>query len=101
MQFIGKLDIFPLMCAADKVWLTELTLIHKNIRSVRICKFGAELHFNCLFIINTPFVVPVVHCSFVTLNIIGIPLSVLETFAEVQTSPTYLLGGISYPNDLD
>jgi len=26
---IGKLDIFPLMCAAD-----ELTLIHKNIRSV-------------------------------------------------------------------
>ena len=32
---IGKLDIFPLMCAADKVWITELTLIHKNIRSVR------------------------------------------------------------------
>jgi len=26
---------FPLMCAADKVWITELTLIHKNIRSVR------------------------------------------------------------------
>ena len=23
------------MCAADKVWITELTLIHKNIRSVR------------------------------------------------------------------
>jgi hypothetical protein len=66
-----------------------------------ICKFGAELHFNCLFIINTPFVVPVVHCSVVTLNIIGIPLSVLETFAEVQTSPTYLLGGISYPNESD
>jgi ABC-type multidrug transport system fused ATPase/permease subunit len=31
---IGKLDIFPLMCAADQVWITELTLIHKNIRSV-------------------------------------------------------------------
>jgi hypothetical protein len=29
-----KLDIFPLMCAADKVWITELTLIHKNISSV-------------------------------------------------------------------
>jgi hypothetical protein len=26
---------FPLICAADKVWITELTLIHKNIRSVR------------------------------------------------------------------
>jgi len=23
------------MCAADKVWITELTLIHKNIRSFR------------------------------------------------------------------
>jgi hypothetical protein len=25
----------PSICAADKVWITELTLIHKNIRSVR------------------------------------------------------------------
>jgi len=33
--FIGKSDIFPLICAADKVWIAELTLIHKNIRSVR------------------------------------------------------------------
>ena len=33
-RFIKKLDISPLMCAADKVWITELTLIHKNIRSV-------------------------------------------------------------------
>jgi hypothetical protein len=33
--FIGKLDIFPLMCAADKVWITELTLINNSIRSVR------------------------------------------------------------------
>jgi hypothetical protein len=24
------------MCVADKVWITELTLLHKNIRSVRI-----------------------------------------------------------------
>jgi beta-glucosidase/6-phospho-beta-glucosidase/beta-galactosidase len=32
---IGKLDIFPLMCATDKVWITELTLFYKNIRSVR------------------------------------------------------------------
>jgi uncharacterized membrane protein len=32
---IGKLDIFPLLCAADKVWIIELTLIHKNIRAVR------------------------------------------------------------------
>jgi hypothetical protein len=32
--FIGKLDNFPLMCAADKIWITDLTLIHKNIRSV-------------------------------------------------------------------
>ena len=31
----GKLDIFPLMCAADKVWITKLTLIHQNIRTVR------------------------------------------------------------------
>jgi formamidopyrimidine-DNA glycosylase len=35
IEFICKLDIFPLMCAADKVWITELTLNHKNIRSVR------------------------------------------------------------------
>ena len=35
--FIDKLDIFPLMCAADKVWITELTLIHKNIRLVHNC----------------------------------------------------------------
>ena len=33
--FISKLDIFPLICATDKVWITELTLIHKNIRPVR------------------------------------------------------------------
>jgi hypothetical protein len=33
--FIDKLDIFPLMCADDEVWITELSLIHKNIRSVR------------------------------------------------------------------
>ena len=32
--FIGKLDIFTLMSASDKVWITELTLIHKNIRSI-------------------------------------------------------------------
>ena len=32
--FIGKLDIYPLMCDADKVWIAKLTLIHKNIRSV-------------------------------------------------------------------
>ena len=29
------LDIFPLMFSADKVWITVLTLIHKNVRSVR------------------------------------------------------------------
>jgi hypothetical protein len=34
-KIVGKLYFFPLMCAADKVWITELTLIHKNIRSVR------------------------------------------------------------------
>ena len=27
--FINKFDIFPLMCAADKVQITELTLIKK------------------------------------------------------------------------
>ena len=32
---MDKLDIFPLMFAADKVWITELTLNHKNIRSDR------------------------------------------------------------------
>ena len=26
---LGKLDIFSLMCGADKVWITELTLIYK------------------------------------------------------------------------
>ena len=34
-MFYLQLDIFPLMCAADKVSITELTLIHKIIRSVR------------------------------------------------------------------
>ena len=34
LTYIGKLDIFPLICAAE-VWITELILIHKNIRSVR------------------------------------------------------------------
>ena len=33
--FIGRLDIFSFMCAADKVWITELILIHKRIKSVR------------------------------------------------------------------
>jgi hypothetical protein len=33
-SFIGKLDIFSLMCGADKVWITELILIRKNIKSV-------------------------------------------------------------------
>jgi hypothetical protein len=32
---IGKFDIFPSMCGSDKVLITELTLIHKNIRSFR------------------------------------------------------------------
>jgi len=40
--FIGKLDIFPLMCAADKVWITELTLMLKNIRSV--CNSHAQVY---------------------------------------------------------
>ena len=35
LVFIWKFDIFPLMYAADNVWITELTLIHKNIWSVR------------------------------------------------------------------
>lgn len=34
-KFIGEFDVFPLICAADKLWITQLTLIHKNIRSVR------------------------------------------------------------------
>ena len=34
IKFMGKLDIFPLMCAADKDWNTQLTLIKKNIKRV-------------------------------------------------------------------
>ena len=34
-SFISKWDIFPLMCATDKLCITELTLIHKDIRLVR------------------------------------------------------------------
>jgi len=34
-KIVSKLYIFPLMCAAVNVWITELTLINKNIRSVR------------------------------------------------------------------
>ena len=30
-QFDNKLDIFPLMCATDTVWITKLTLSYKNI----------------------------------------------------------------------
>jgi hypothetical protein len=30
------LNIYPLMCAFEKVWTSELTLIHKNIRSFLI-----------------------------------------------------------------
>jgi DNA-binding XRE family transcriptional regulator len=32
---ISNLDIFSLICAADEIWIIELTLIHKNIRLVR------------------------------------------------------------------
>ena len=35
LYFIGNMYIFSLMFAADKIWNTELTLIHKNSRSVR------------------------------------------------------------------
>jgi hypothetical protein len=31
--FIKKCNIFPLMCAPDKVWIIELTFMQKNIRS--------------------------------------------------------------------
>jgi hypothetical protein len=31
---LDKLDIFPLMCVADKVWIIDPILINKNIRSV-------------------------------------------------------------------
>jgi hypothetical protein len=37
---MDKLDIFPLMFAADKGWITELILNHKNIRSD--CNLQAE-----------------------------------------------------------
>ena len=43
------LDIFRLTCAADKVWITELTLIHKNIRSVR------NLHISQSDVMPSPF----------------------------------------------
>jgi hypothetical protein len=33
--FIDWLDIFSFICATDKVWITELILIHKRIKSVR------------------------------------------------------------------
>ena len=36
------MDIFPLMCAAYKVWISELTLIHTNIRSV--CNSHAQVY---------------------------------------------------------
>jgi hypothetical protein len=29
--FIRKLDIFPLMCTTDPVWITKLTFIHKKM----------------------------------------------------------------------
>jgi hypothetical protein len=35
LPVISKLDIFPLIFGADKVWITELNLTHKNIRSVQ------------------------------------------------------------------
>ena len=44
LPLIGKLDIFHLMCAVDKVWVTELTLIHKNIRSV--CNLHAQVYWS-------------------------------------------------------
>jgi hypothetical protein len=50
LYIIGKLDIFPLMCAANKVWITELTLIHKNIRLV--CNSHAQELTLILKIIN-------------------------------------------------
>ena len=34
-MLISKLHIFTFMCTADKVGITDLTLIHQNIRSVR------------------------------------------------------------------
>ena len=40
--FICKMDNCTLMCAADKIWMTELTLIHKNIRSV--CNSHAQVY---------------------------------------------------------
>ena len=49
---ICKLDIFHLMCAADKIWIIELILIHKYIRSVRMGKFICQS--NVKHIITSP-----------------------------------------------
>ena len=38
-SFISKLDIFSLMCAADKAWITEFTLIHKILG-----QFATHIH---------------------------------------------------------
>jgi hypothetical protein len=39
-HIIGNLDIFPLMCAAEKVWITDLTLIKRILGRfvTRMCK---------------------------------------------------------------
>ena len=40
----AKLDIFSLICATDKVWIIELTLIHKKLGQfvTRMCKIRTD-----------------------------------------------------------
>jgi len=74
--FIGKLDIFPLMCAADKVWITELTLIHKNIRLV--CNSHAQELTLILKIIS--------QC-----DVKHIFMSLIKTITPVMKISTYII----------
>ena len=32
IDFYRQIGLFPLICVTDKVWITELALIHKNIK---------------------------------------------------------------------
>ena len=77
---ISKLDIFPLICATDKVWVTELTWFHKNIRSVRNSN-GQEL--NLILKINS-------QC-----DVKHISTSLIKTITPVLKILTYIITSIA------
>jgi hypothetical protein len=78
-----------LMCAVDKDWITELTLIHKNIRSVR------NSHISQSDVMSSPFTLKIflgeIKGKMYKTHYMKLPL---KTIPSVRKVSTYIITSI-------